>query len=100
MDRARRYTEGMTFDVFSKDEKTIDAVIRCIEVIGEATKNIPSGIREQYPSIPWRSIAGMRDRLIHRYFSVDTESLWLVVKEEIPKIRPTLESILKSIDET
>lgn len=88
MKRAEDYVQGMTLEAFSSDLRTSDAVIRCIEVIGEATKQIPEDIRAQHPSIPWRAMAGMRDKIIHSYFAVDFEAIWLVVNEDIPELRP------------
>lgn len=65
------YTQGQSFDEFYQDSKTVDAVIRNFEVIGEATKNIPDDVRVNYPQIPWKEMAGMRDKLIHEYFGVN-----------------------------
>ena len=90
------YTEGMDFGKFSNDNKTCDAVIRCIEVIGEASKNIPNEIREQYQFIPWREMAGMRDIIIHGYFTVNFNKVWSVVIDDIPKLKPLIEQILKN----
>lgn len=98
MERAEGYLEGLKFKDFLKDKKTCDAVIRCIEVIGEAVKNIPQQIRDRYPFIPWRDMAGMRDKVIHGYFTVDFENVWLVVKEEIPRLKPIIINILKDIE--
>lgn len=100
MERAEKYLENLDFEAFSKDNKTCDAVIRCIEVIGEATKNVPDDIRLKYPSIPWRDMAGMRDKLIHGYFIVDAEAVWLVVKEDIPKIKPLIVKVLEELPES
>jgi len=74
------FTENMTFEVFNKDRKTINAVIRSIEVVGEAAKKIPKLIRDKHPSIPWKKITEMRNKLIHEYFGVDIEVLWATVK--------------------
>ena len=90
MERAEGHIKGLNFEEFLRDDKTCDAVIRCIEVIGEAAKNIPDEIRDKYPSIPWRDMAGMRDKIIHGYFIVDFENIWLVVREEIPKLKPMM----------
>ncbi len=87
MERAEGHIKSLNFGDFSKDNKACDAVIRCIEVVGEAVKNIPDVVRNKYPSIPWRDIAGMRDKIIHGYFTVDFETVWLVVKEEIPNLK-------------
>jgi uncharacterized protein with HEPN domain len=98
MKRAEDYIRNMTFESFSVDLKTSDAVIRCLEVIGEATKQIPEDVRATYPSIPWRAMAGMRDKIIHSYFTVDFEAVWLVIKEDIPKLKPQLEHVHTSLD--
>jgi len=87
MERSEEHLKELSFEEFLHDNKTCDAIIRCIEVIGEATKNVPASIRDKYPSIPWRNMAGMRDKIIHGYFVVDFEEVWLVVKEEVPKFR-------------
>ena len=98
MERAERHIRDLNYEQFLKDDKTCDAVIRCIEVIGEAAKNIPDEIRNKYSSIPWRDIAGMRDKLIHGYFTVDFETVWLVVKEEIPKLKPMITKVLEDLE--
>lgn len=98
MERAEKYIGGLNFEEFIKDNKTCDAVIRCIEIIGEATKNVPDDMRKKYPSIPWRDMAGMRDKIIHGYFEVDCETVWLVVKEEIPKLKPMITKVIKDIE--
>lgn len=95
MDRAEEYLEGLNMEELLQDKKTCDAVIRCIEVIGEAAKNIPDNVRKKYPQIPWRDMAGMRDKVIHAYFSVDVETVWLVVKEDIPRLKPMIRKVLK-----
>jgi len=97
MERAEIYIKNFQLDQFLKDNKTCDAVIRCIEVIGEATKNIPEEIRISYPSIPWRDLAGMRDKIIHSYFTVDFETVWLVIKEDIPRLKPMVKKVLENI---
>lgn len=98
MERAEGYVEDLSRDQFFKDHKTCDADIRCIEVVGEATKNIPENIRNKYPSVPWRDMAGMRDKIIHGYFIVDFKEVWLVVKEDIPKLKPLITKVLKDLE--
>lgn len=96
MEAIERFVEGMNFDEFVKDDKTSSAVIRKLEIIGEAARHIPESLREKFPDIPWRGMAGMRDRLIHGYFEVDYQLVWEVVKREIPKLKPRLKQILES----
>ncbi|MEM2150252.1 MAG: DUF86 domain-containing protein [Candidatus Bathyarchaeia archaeon] len=72
-------------------------MIRSIEVIGEAAKHIPKSIRDKYPSIPWRKMAGMRDKLIHEYFGVDIKILWKTIKKDIPPLKPLMQNILESL---
>jgi uncharacterized protein with HEPN domain len=97
MQDAEEFIQGYSYDKFASDKKTLNAVIRSIEVIGEATKRVPDEIREKYPSVPWKEMAGMRDKLIHFYFGVDREAVWLVVKERIPSLKPLIEQILKDL---
>ncbi len=79
---------------FFKDRKTQDAVIRNLEIIGEAIKNIPTSFKTQYPDTPWREIAGMRDILIHEYFGVDIKIVWDVVEKHLPQLKHEIEELL------
>ena len=94
-----KFIENMAFEDFTNDRKTINAVIRSIEVIGEATKNIPKSIRNKYHSVPWKKMAGMRDIMIHEYFGVDVEIVWKTVRENILPLKPLIQEILKSLPE-
>jgi uncharacterized protein with HEPN domain len=94
IERVEDYVEGYNIDLFIEDRKTCDSVLRCLEVIGEASKKIPDEIRVKYPAVPWREMAGMRDKVIHGYFVVDFEMVWLVVNEDLPQIKPIIELIL------
>jgi len=94
-----QFTKGMSFEDFVDDKKTVNAVIRSLEVMGEAAKKVPSEIRSKYPEIPWKYMAAMRDKLIHEYHGVDLEIVWEVVKNEIPPLKPKFEKILKELRE-
>jgi uncharacterized protein with HEPN domain len=95
MDDASAFVRGMNYDSFVKDRKTVYAVIRALEIIGEATKNIPTPIKARYPEIPWKDIVGMRDKVIHAYFGVDLKRVWSTVNVDIPAIKPRFEKLLK-----
>ena len=94
MSNVVEFTKGMSYEEFVKDTKTVYAVIRALEIVGEAAKNIPEDARKKYPDIPWRSMVGMRDKLIHAYFGVKLERVWEVVKRDIPNIKPKFERML------
>ena len=92
---ACKYTEGISFDGFVEDGKTVRAVIRSIEVIGEAASKISIEFRKEHPDVPWQKIIGMRNRLIHVYFDIDYNIIWQTVKENLPPLIEQLQSILK-----
>jgi uncharacterized protein with HEPN domain len=94
MDKAEVFLEGVTYDQFEAESQINFAVVRALEIVGEATKRLPTSLREQYPGIPWKAMAGMRDRIIHGYDTVDLEIVWDVVKQDIPTIKPQIQQVL------
>lgn len=92
------FVKGTRFEEFKKDRKTINAVVRSIEVIGEASKRIPATTQTEYPGIPWKKMAGMRDKLIHEYFGIDLEILWKVSTEELVRLRAEFKQVLRDLD--
>jgi uncharacterized protein with HEPN domain len=89
-----QYVEGMTWEAFSTDQKTIDAVVRNIEIIGEASRHVPEEIAAHYPHVPWTAMRGMRNILIHEYFLVSLSILWRTVTHNLPPLVPELQRIL------
>jgi uncharacterized protein with HEPN domain len=94
---AEKFIENIAYKDFASDKKTFYAVLRCIEIMGEAAKNVPEDIRGKYPEIPWKEIAGMRDKIIHFYFGINMKKVWMAVKEDIPLIKPHLKRVLKDL---
>ena len=97
MHDAQRFVKDMTFEEFRTNKMAINAVLRSIEVIGEAVKSVPEEIRNRKPSVPWRNMARMRDRVIHMYFGVDYLRVWETVQDAITPILPELESLLDEL---
>ena len=95
MKKAETFIENMTYEEFVQDDKTVYAVVRAIEIIGEAVKQVPDSMREKYSEIQWKSMAGMRDKLIHHYFGVNLKLVWNTVKQEIPEVKPVLQNTLQ-----
>ncbi len=97
LEAARRihgYTSAMGAKEFASDPKTFDAVVRNLEIIGEATKKIPETIRSQRPQVGWKRIAGLRDILIHEYFGVDAEIVWDIIKNKLPSLEREVAELL------
>lgn len=89
------FTKGISKDKFFKNKEKQNAVVRSLEIIGEAVKNIPNSLKEKYSFISWREIAGTRDKIIQHYFGVDLDIIWDIVKKELPKLKDKLKKILK-----
>lgn len=95
MEKVGLFIEGMDFEQFLRDDKTSFAVVRALEIIGEATKHIPMSVRRRHPRITWTKMAGMRDKLIHGYLGVDMEIVWETATRYIPELRPLIEQALR-----
>ncbi|MCL4390177.1 MAG: DUF86 domain-containing protein [Patescibacteria group bacterium] len=87
------FTSGVSYDNFVRDEEKMDAIIRNLEVIGEAAKNVPPEIREKYPEIPWEKMTSTRNKVLHEYFGIDMEILWETIQEDIPSLKVKLDNI-------
>ena len=87
------FTKGMSYSDFVADKKTVNAVIRSLEVIGEATKKLPVSLRDNYADVPWKQMAGMRDKLIHEYFGIDIQMVWQVIEKHIPDVLASIKEI-------
>jgi len=94
-EKALSFVRDLDSDAFVKNEEKMFAVIRALEIIGEAAKHIPPAVRRNYPDIPWQKIAGTRDKLIHAYFDIHGERLWVTVQQDLPSLRRSLEKILQ-----
>lgn len=92
--KIKRYTRGQSKQKFLENELLQDAVMRNIEIIGEASKNISLNFKQSYSSIPWKEMSGMRDKLIHHYMGVDLEMIWNTVKEDVPFLEKKLKEIV------
>jgi uncharacterized protein with HEPN domain len=93
----KTYTTGMTEDGFSQDRKTQDAVVRNLEIIGEASNRLSEGFRLQHPDIPWQLIRGLRNRIVHAYFGVDIQLIWEVVVDDLPPLKDRLKGLHSDI---
>jgi uncharacterized protein with HEPN domain len=93
INRINTYTENISFQEFSDDYKSQDAVIRNLEILGEAVKLLSTETKEKYAQMPWKDITGTRDRLIHDYFGVNIDIVWDIIKNELPQLIPVLNKI-------
>ena len=97
IEKAEQFIQGMTYEQFAEDAKTVFAVIRALEIIGEATKQLPQSVRGRYPKVPWREMAGIRDKLIHDYFGVNLVVVWKTMIEDLPGLGAAIRRILAEI---
>ncbi len=95
--RISSFTKGISKNTFLKKEMVQSAVIRELEIIGEAVKNLPSDVTAKYPEIPWKKIAGMRDKLIHNYFGVDFELTYDIIEKDVPALKEQIVKIIKEL---
>jgi uncharacterized protein with HEPN domain len=98
MSKAELLLEGVTYSQFESDFKINFAVVRALEIIGEAAKRLLEALRQKYSDIPWKGMAGMRDRIIHGYDDVDLQIVWDVVRRDIPQLKPKIEALLKDYE--
>ncbi|MBN2148388.1 MAG: DUF86 domain-containing protein [Anaerolineales bacterium] len=97
LQRILEYTAGMNWETYLRDYKTQDAVVRNLEVIGEATKSLSDSLRSQYPDIPWRDMAGTRDRLMYHYFGVNQEIVWQIIEQDLPGLKSQIEQVIHDL---
>lgn len=90
-----QFIEGMMWAQFAQDQKTIYAVVRAFEIIGEAAKKVPPSVRKRHAKVPWKQMAGMRDKLIHEYFGVNYQVLWKTAKEDIPPVHQLISKVVE-----
>ena len=89
------YVQGLTYEAFAEDRKTVDAVVRNLEVIGEAARHVPEDVRARFPALPWADMSDMRNVLIHEYFGVDLTILWKTTSVDLPAVLPALKRVVE-----
>jgi uncharacterized protein with HEPN domain len=92
------YTEKINKDEFINNQMIVDAVVRNIEIIGEASKNVPDPVREKYADIPWKKLNGIRNRIVHAYFGVDSSIIWFIIENELSSLKQSIHNALREIE--
>ena len=92
--RIEQYIKDLSFDAFSEDQKSVDAVVRNLEIIGEAANRLPDEFKEKYSEIEWHKVVGLRHRIVHEYFGIDLEIIWQILHKDLPELRDALSQII------
>ncbi len=99
IEKIERYTRGLNFEQFAANDLVVDAVVRNLEIIGEAARRIPEALRQRYPDVPWRRVVGLRNVVVHEYFDVDLGIVWTIVRENLPTLKEFLRNMLADLGE-
>ncbi|MCH7559206.1 MAG: DUF86 domain-containing protein [Planctomycetes bacterium] len=94
IDRIEQYIKNLSFDAFSDDQKSVDAVVRNLEIIGEAASRLPDEFKEKYSEIEWYKVVGLRHRIVHEYFGIDLEIIWQILQKDLPELKSKLMQIM------
>ena len=94
IDRIEKYIKTLSFDAFSEDQKSVDAVVRNLEIIGEAASRLPDEFKEKYSEIEWYKVVGLRHRIVHAYFGIDLEIIWQILQKNLPELRQKITRIM------
>ena len=93
IDRIGQYIKDLSFDAFSEDQKSVDAVVRNLEIVGEAANRLPDEFKEKYSEIEWYKVVGLRHRIVHEYFGIDLQIIWQILHKDLPEFRDALSQI-------
>jgi uncharacterized protein with HEPN domain len=94
IDRIEQYIKNLSFDAFSDDQKSVDAVVRNLEIIGEVANRLPDEFKEKYSEIEWYKVVGLRHRIVHEYFGIDLEIIWQILQKDLPELRQKITRII------
>lgn len=90
IDKIQSYTNNLSFEDFSTSSLVVDAVVRNLEIIGEASKNVPIGVQEKFSDVPWKKLKGIRNRIVHEYFRIDVTIIWFIIQHELSPLKEVL----------